>query len=84
MKTGMKKEKIYQYNVIYEPLLEGGYQIVVPAIPEIISFGRTLSEARKMAREAIECALEGMQKEQILPPRDLKIKPITEKVLVSV
>ncbi|MEK9209323.1 MAG: type II toxin-antitoxin system HicB family antitoxin, partial [Patescibacteria group bacterium] len=68
----------------YEPVLEGGYQIIVPALPEIISFGRTLNEARKMAKEAIECVLEGMQKEQILPPRDLKIKPLTEKVLVSV
>ena len=84
MATKNKQEKIYQYNVIYEPLLEGGYQIIVPAIPEIISFGGTLNEAKKMAKEAIECALEGMQKEQILPPRDLKTRPITEKVLVSV
>lgn len=39
----------YQYTVYFEPLLEGGYQVVFPAIPEIITFGRTLEEAREMA-----------------------------------
>jgi len=37
---------------------EGGYDIIVPAIPEICTFGKTREEARKMAEDAIRCCLE--------------------------
>jgi predicted RNase H-like HicB family nuclease len=50
--------KIYDYSVVFEPVPEGGYNVVVPAIPEIVTFGETLSEAKAMAREAIACYLE--------------------------
>ncbi len=33
------------YRVIYEPLTEGGFQVIVPALPGIVTFGRTLDEA---------------------------------------
>ena len=48
----------YSYTVIFEPLERGGYQAVVPALPEIITAGRTLKEARRMARDAIRCVLD--------------------------
>jgi len=48
----------YGYTAIFEPLPEGGYSVLVPAIPEICTFGRTLKEAREMARDAILCFLE--------------------------
>ncbi len=51
--------RIYQYAVVFEPQPEGGYNVVVPAIPEICTFGRTLEEAREMARDAIRCVIEG-------------------------
>ena len=41
----------YHYTVFFEPLEEGGYNVVVPAIPEICTFGETLEEARGMAQE---------------------------------
>jgi predicted RNase H-like HicB family nuclease len=50
----------YQYTVYFEPLAEGGYRIVFPAIPEIVSWGRTLDEARAMALDALCCHLEGL------------------------
>ena len=50
--------KIYNYTVIFEPLEEGGYDVIVPAIPEICTFGETRVEARKMAEDAIRCYLE--------------------------
>lgn len=50
--------KRYHYTVLYEPLPEGGYNVVVPAIPEICTFGETLEEARTMAQDAIRCFLE--------------------------
>jgi predicted RNase H-like HicB family nuclease len=49
--------KDYSYTVIFEPLERGGYQAVVPALPEIITAGRTLKEARRMARDAIRSRL---------------------------
>jgi predicted RNase H-like HicB family nuclease len=36
---------------------EGGYSVVVPAIPEICTFGETLPEARRMAKDAVRCFL---------------------------
>ena len=73
----------YAYTVIFEPVETGGYQVVVPALPEIISFGRTLDEARKMAEDAIRCALEGLAKEGQPLPKDTAKQPRTEKVRVT-
>ena len=36
-----------------------GYAVSVPRIVEIATFGTTLAEARRMAKEAIEVAIEG-------------------------
>ena len=49
--------KKYQYTVFFEPQ-EGGFNIIVPAIPEICTFGETMEEARAMAEDAIRCYLE--------------------------
>ena len=45
----------YGYTTVFEPLPEGGFSVLVPAIPEICTFGETLEEAREMARDAIRC-----------------------------
>jgi antitoxin HicB len=36
--------------------------VTVPLLPGLVTYGRTLSEAREMARDAIRCHLEGLQK----------------------
>ncbi|MBI4330047.1 MAG: type II toxin-antitoxin system HicB family antitoxin [Chloroflexi bacterium] len=41
---------------------EGGFNVVVPAIPEIGTFGETIEAARTMAAEAIRCYLESALK----------------------
>lgn len=71
----------YGYTVVYEPLREGGYQVVVPAIPEICTFGRTLEEAREMATDAIRCFLESAFQTGEPIPQD--VQPATERVAVS-
>ena len=53
----------YGYTVIYEKLEEGGYQVIVPALPGIVTFGRDLPAAREMARDAIVCHLRGLLKD---------------------
>jgi antitoxin HicB len=77
----------YQYTVYFEPLLEGGYQVVFPAIPEIITFGQTLDEAREMARDALRCHLEGLMEDgEPLPFENNSPKetPIKETLAITV
>jgi len=40
-----------------------GYQVTVPLLHGLITYGRTLEEAREMARDAIRCHLEGLRKD---------------------
>ena len=68
----------YTFTVVFEPLghrangkrvragkkpSESGYQVTVPVLPGLITYGRTLGEAREMARDAIRCHLEGLRKD---------------------
>jgi antitoxin HicB len=48
----------FNYTVLLQPAPEGGYNVVVPAIPEICTYGETVQEARSMAEDAIRCFLE--------------------------
>jgi antitoxin HicB len=60
----------YGYTVIYEALAEGGYQVIVPALPGIVTYGRALEEAREMARDTIVCHLRGLLKDGEEIPED--------------
>jgi len=51
------------YRVIYEPLAVGGFQVIVPALPGIVTCGRTIDEAREMAQDAVTCHLQGLLKD---------------------
>jgi predicted RNase H-like HicB family nuclease len=76
----------YGYRVIYELLSGGGYQVIVPALPGIVTYGRTLGEAREMAQDAIVCHLRGLLRDGEEIPEDpfAREQPITEEVKVSV
>jgi len=69
------------FTVVYEVDSESGvFCASVPAL-DLSSHGRTLPEARKMIREALELHLEGMQEEQIPIPADvLEVERITVEV----
>jgi antitoxin HicB len=47
-----------QYTINLRPEPEGGYTVLVPALPEVITFGETEEDALRMAHEAIALALE--------------------------
>ncbi len=47
------------YTVVLRAEPEGGHTVLVPALPEIVSYGETVEEAKRMAQDAIECALLG-------------------------
>ena len=53
----------HRYTVFFEPQAEGGYRVVFPAIPQIVTWGTTLDEAREMAADALRCHLDGLAKE---------------------
>jgi predicted RNase H-like HicB family nuclease len=74
--------KEYTYTAVYEPLKEGGYQVMVPLMPGLVTYGRTFEEARKMARDAIRCYLEGLLKERLAIPNETAL--LQEKVSVRV
>ncbi len=59
----------YRYAVYFERV-EGGFNVGVPAIPEICTSGTTLEEAREMAQDAIRCYLESAGKAGEPIPRD--------------
>ena len=73
----------YGYTTIFEPLPEGGYSVLVPAIPEICTFGETIEEAREMARDAIRCSLESALLTGEPIPGDLA-NVATERVEVTI
>ena len=72
----------YSYTVLFEPVPEGGYNVVVPALPEICTYGETLEEARAMAVDAIRCVLESMRNDNEPIPSD--IEPAREKLAVTI
>ena len=76
----------YGYTVIYERLLEGGYQVIVPALLGIVTYGRTLEEAREMAEDAIRCHIRALLKDGEDIPDDpfASQQPITEELKVTV
>ena len=75
----------YKYTVIFEPLEEGGYNMVVTALPDISTFGETLEEAREMAADAITCSLEGRLKLGLPIPQNgiIDRDPVKEEIAIS-
>lgn len=76
----------YAYRVLFDRLPEGGYQVIVPAIPEIVTYGRDLKEAREMAQDAILCHIRGLLKDGEEVPQDSlpQSPPICEELKVAV
>jgi predicted RNase H-like HicB family nuclease len=79
-----RKSRIHSYTVVFEPVVEGGYNVVVPAIPEICTFGRSLKEAKQMGGDAIRCFLESLEKQKMRFPRDVRRPPRIERLNVLV
>jgi predicted RNase H-like HicB family nuclease len=57
----------YGYTVYFEPQSDGSFAVAFPAFREIVTFGRTLDEARAMASDALRCHLEGLRRRNGVP-----------------
>lgn len=59
-----------RYAVVLEPD-EDAFQVIVPAFPEIHTFGETVDDALVMARDAIELSIAVRREEgSEIPPPD--------------
>ena len=48
------------YTFVFSPEPEGGFTVTCPALPGLVTYGETLDEARRMARDAMEGMIEVM------------------------
>ncbi len=73
-----------EYTIVLEPdEEEGGYTVIVPALPGCISEGDTLEEALENIKEAIELYLDSCRKAGEEIPIE-KTAPQLEKVEVII
>ena len=67
-----------RYGLILEPEADGGFNVIVPAFPEIHTCGDDRDDAIAMARDAIESAVTYYRDEgREAPPSDLENVAIT-------
>jgi antitoxin HicB len=52
----------YHYTAVFEPAVEGGYVVSVPALPGLVTEGDTIEEARAMVKDAIRGYIESLVK----------------------
>ncbi len=53
--------KVLSYRILLRKEPEGGYTVIVPSLPGCITYGDTIEEAIKMAKEAIEVYIESLK-----------------------
>jgi len=57
-------------NIIFRAEPEGGFTVLVPALPGCVTYGKNLSEAQSMAQEATTLYLEDMLADGEKLPQD--------------
>lgn len=60
----------YRYNLMLRPEPEGGFTAIVPALPGCVTYGRTIEEAREMAKDAITGYISSLRKHKEPIPTD--------------
>ncbi len=64
------KKAHYHFNLVLRPEPEGGFTALVPALPGCVTYGRTLAEARQMAKDAVCGYIESLRKHREPIPAD--------------
>lgn len=60
----------FSYSVILEPQQQGGFTVLVPALPEVVTEGDSEREALANAEEAIRAVLEYRREQGLVIPSD--------------
>ena len=71
----------FSFSVILEPQAEGGFTVLVPALPEVVTEGDTEQEALVNAQEAIRAVLEYRRENGLAIPADAE--PEIRRVTVA-
>lgn len=53
--------KPLSYRILLRKEPEGGYTVTVPSLQGCVTYGETIEEAKKMAKEAIELYIESLK-----------------------
>lgn len=56
--------KYGMHHILIEPDEKRGYIATAPGIEGVVTWGKTIAQAKEMAREAIELAIEALVKEE--------------------
>lgn len=65
----MRKTR-HRYTIVLRLEPDGGFTASVPALPGCVTYGRTLKEAKAMARDAISGYIESLRKHKQPIPTD--------------
>ncbi len=78
MKNG--KHRIREYTAFFEANEDGGYTVTVPSLPGLVTEGKNLEHARSMAKDAIQCYIEGLKKAK----EPIPVEKETAQIRISV
>ena len=70
-----------RYTVVLFPEEDGGFSVEVPALPGCFSYGNSITEALRMAEEAICCHIEGLRKDGLPVPEEGETVPLNTEDL---
>jgi antitoxin HicB len=71
----------FSFSVVLEPQEDGGFTVLVPALPEVVTEGDTEQEALANAQEAIRAVLEYRRDRGLAIPADAP--PEIRRVVVA-
>jgi predicted RNase H-like HicB family nuclease len=61
---------MYTYKIHLHKEEEGGFTVIVPALPGCITYGENVEDALSMAKEAIELYIEELKERKEVIPDD--------------
>ncbi len=64
----------FSFSVVLEPQEDGGFTVLVPALPEVVTEGDTEEEALANAQEAIQAILSYRRDHGIAIPGDVQLE----------
>ena len=75
-----RKKRVHEYTAFFEANENGGYTVTVPSLPGLVTEGKDLDHARSMAKDAIQCYIEGLKKAK----EPIPVERETAQVKISV
>ncbi len=75
-----RKKRVHEYTAFFESNENCGYTVTVPSLPGLVAEGKDLDHARSMAKDAIQCYIEGLKKAK----EPIPVERETAQVKISV